>query len=206
MSKTSSKSGKAVSSLDAVNVSLVKDFQAVLNFSGEVNVFEKALGMLKAGTISVRGLKATIEQASEAGSLPTIKASHAQYFLQAEQVRALSGGKDKALKDVLNATIQAKREFGKEFDKAIEGATSFADLVAKTPKQGEKAKAGRKASSTEPLANMDAYISLFLGAKDLADIRPTNEAQWVEFLAFVKAISSSIKASHPAGKGLANVG
>jgi alkylhydroperoxidase family enzyme len=122
--------------------------------------------MLEAGSISVRGLKATIEAALVKGSLPTIKPSTAQYFKLSGKVRALSGGKDKALKDVLNATIQAKRQFGKEAEAKISEAKSFAELVKSTPKQGEKAKAERAtlADVKAVMATADGVIALALKA------------------------------------------
>ena len=77
---TSTKAPKAVTSADVVNSDLCAQFEAVLNLEAELSVFERAVSMLNAGTISVRGLKATIEKAQEKGALPTIKPSTAQYF------------------------------------------------------------------------------------------------------------------------------
>ena len=160
------KASKPVVSTDVVNVELQASFEAVLNLEAEIAVYEKALNMLEAGTISVRGLKATIEAAMVKGSLPTIKPSTAQYFKLSGKVRALAGGKDKALKDVLNATIQAKRQFGKEAEAKIADAKSFAELVKATPKQGEKAKAERAtlADVKAVMATADGVIALALNA------------------------------------------
>ncbi len=199
-----SKSSKVVSSLDVVNADLRASFEAVVNLEAEVAVYEKALTMLKAGTISVRGLKATIESAQEKGALPTIKPSTAQYFLLSGEVRALAGGKDKALKDVLNATIQAKRAFGKEAEGVINGSSSFAELVKATPKQGEKAKAGRKASAPVPVVdNVDAYVSFFLGATELTDFKVSNAQQWDKFINLVAKISEYNRRNHPSIKSKA---
>jgi len=199
-----SKSSKVLSSLDVVNVELRRSFEAVVNLEAEVAVYEKALTMLKAGTISVRGLKLTIESAQDKGALPTIKPSTAQYFLLSGEVRALAGGKDKALKDVLNATIQAKRAFGKKAEEVISGSTSFAELVKATPKQGEKAKAGRKASAPVPVVdNVDAYVSFFLGATELTDFKVSNAQQWDKFINLVAKISEYNRRNHPAIKSKA---
>jgi len=193
-----SKSSKVLSSLDVVNVELRVSFEAVVNLEAEVAVYEKALKMLKAGTISVRGLKLTIESAQDKGALPTIKPSTAQYFLLSGEVRALAGGKDKPLKEVLNATIQAKRAFGKKAEEVIAESASFAELVKATPKQGEKAKAGRKAS---PVAeSVDSFVSLFMGAKGLTDLKVENIDQWNSFLNLVGNISAYNKRNHPAVK------
>lgn len=194
---TKSKSGKAVSNLDVVNLDLKSQFEGVVNLEAEIKVYEKAVSMLEGKQISVRGLKATIEAAQEKGALPTIKPTTAQYFLDSAKVRALAGGKDKPLKAVLNATIQAKRMFGKEgFVSAVESAGTFAELVKITPKQGEKAKAKRK---TAPIAeSVDAYVSLFMGAKSLTDFKVSNKQEWDSFLNLVKRISDYNKATHPA--------
>jgi hypothetical protein len=158
------KVSKAVQSVDVVNADLRASFEAVLNLEAEIAVYEKAVSMLNAGTISVRGLKATIEASQEKGALPTIKPSTAQYFILSAKVRALAGGKDKALKDVLNATIQAKRAFGKSAEEVISGSKSFAELVKATPKQGEKAKAEKAtlADVKAVLAHADGVVALAL--------------------------------------------
>lgn len=168
--KKNVKASKAVTSLDVVNPDLKASFEAVVNLEAEISVYEKAVSMLNAGTISVRGLKATIEAAAEKGALPTIKPSTAQYFVLSSKVRALAGGSDKPLKAILNATIQAKRAFKNEALEKIESAKSFADLVKATPKQGEKAKADKAtvADFKAVLAHADGVVALAL--KSLRDL------------------------------------
>jgi hypothetical protein len=204
MAKKASKSGKAVSSLDVVNVQLQADFEGALNFEAELRAYEKAVRMLNSGEISVRGLKLTIEEASKAGSLPTIKPSTAQYFTASSKVRSLEGGKSKALKDVLNATIQAKRAFGKDFEAKVEGAKSFADLVKQTPKQGERAKAGRKSvKDAQGFESVDDLIEAFIvTAGEFEDITPKNPETWTKFLTIVEVMSKATRNSHPAGKAV----
>lgn len=194
-----SKSSKAVSNLDVVNADLKAQFEGVVNLEAEVVVYEKAVSMLNAGTISVRGLKMTIEAAQEKGALPTIKPTTAQYFLDSAKVRALAGGKEKPLKAVLNATIQAKRAFGKEgFEAKLGAVKSFAELVKATPKQGEKAKANRKASA--PVADVDGFVALFLGVRDLEGEALTikNVENFEKFQACVKMITEWNRRNHPA--------
>lgn len=160
------KATKALTSLDVVNPDLKASFEAVVNLDAEIKVYEKAVSMLNAGTISVRGLKATIEAAQEKGALPTIKPSTAQYFVLSSKVRALAGGKDKPLKAILNATIQAKRAFKAEASERIEASASFAELVKATPKQGEKAKAERAtlADVKAVMATADGVVAFALNA------------------------------------------
>jgi hypothetical protein len=164
--KKAVKVSKAVTSLDVVNPDLKASFEAVVNLEAEIAVYEKAVSMLNAGSISVRGLKATIEAAAEKGALPTIKPSTAQYFVLSSKVRALAGGSDKPLKAILNATIQAKRAFKNEALEKIEGSKSFAELVKATPKQGEKAKAERAtlADVKAVMATADGVVAFALNA------------------------------------------
>ena len=190
-----SKSGKVTSNKDVVNNDLKASFEAVVNLEAEIAVFEKAVTMLATGTISVRGLKATIESAQEKGALPTIKPTTAQYFTTASQVRALSGGKDKPLKTILNTTIQGKRAFGKQFGEKIAGAKSFAELASAIPSQGERAKAGRKAP--KELLTVDAYVAVFMGVRELDSLKVSNPDQWEKFLNLVKTISTANRANHP---------
>jgi len=191
---TKAKSGKVISNLDVVNADLRASFEGVVNLEAEIAVYEKAVSMLNAGSISVRGLKATIEAAQEKGDLPTIKPSTAQYFMLSSKVRALAGGKDKPLKAVLNATIQAKRQFGKEAEAKISEAKSFAELVKATPKQGEKAKASRKVVTADSI--MEKYIE---DIKALKNIAPTDAEIWTKFLALVDSQRKAIvsKSNHP---------
>lgn len=200
---TKSKNGKVTSSKDAINESLVKDFSSILNLEAEINFFEKAVLMLNTGVISVRGLKATIEKAEEVGTAPTIRISQVQYFVDSAEVRKLEGAKSQSLKAILNATIQAKRAYKKDFSAKLAEAQTFAQFVRAIPSQGERAKAGRKESKGETLANLDAYVSLFMGAKDLEDLSIQNHEQWADFCKFVGALIKAHKANHPTVKAVA---
>jgi hypothetical protein len=183
------KASKAVQSIDGINADLKASFEAVVNLEAELAVYEKAVSMLNAGTISVRGLKVTIESANERGALPTIKPSTAQDFLRSSVVRSLAGGKDKSLKDILNATIQARRSFGaKELDTRLESGEfkSFAELVKATPKQGEKAKAEKAtlADVKAVLAHADGVVALAL--KSLREL--SGEEALIKDVASAKAL------------------
>lgn len=155
-SKTSS---KVTSTNDNANAVLVGELVAVLNLEAEATWFDKATTMLAEGRISVRGLKATIEEAEKVGNAPTIKASHAQYLGSARSVRALKGGEGQSLKTVLNTTIQAKRAFGKDFASKVEASATFADFASIVPSQA-KQKATREAHHNEkaPIADANSLI------------------------------------------------
>lgn len=194
------KSGKVVSNLDVVNLDLKASFEAVVNLEAEISVYEKAVSMLNSGLISVRGLKATIEASMEKGALPTIKPSTAQYFAISSKVRGLEGAKSKALKEVLNTAIQAKRAFGKEAVEKIESAKTYAELVKSIPSQGERAKVARKSSA--PVADVDGFVAFFLGVRELEGEALTikNVENFEKFQACVKMITEWNRRNHPALK------
>ena len=194
------KNGKVVSNLDVVNLDLKASFEAVVNLEAEISVYEKAVSMLNSGLISVRGLKATIEASMEKGALPTIKPSTAQYFAISSKVRGLEGAKSKALKEVLNTAIQAKRAFGKEAVEKIESAKTYAELVKSIPSQGERAKVTRKSSS--PVADVDGFVAFFLGVRELEGEALTikNVENFEKFQACVKMITEWNRRNHPALK------
>ena len=195
------KATKAVSSLDVVNNDLKASFEAVVNLEAEISVYEKAVSMLNAQQISVRGLKATIEAAQEKGALPTIKPSTAQYFILSAKVRALAGGKDKPLKAVLNATIQAKRAFKSDAEAFINASKSFAELVNATPKQGERAKAGRKASPIEGLTADEIIERTLISLGELDNPFIENTVMAEALIKGLKALVNSSKSpNHPANR------
>lgn len=204
---------KEITSADVVNKDLVSAFNSALNFEAELSAFEKANSMLATGALSVRGLKVTIEAVD--GALPTLRASHAQYFALTQEVRTkLSGAKDKPLRDVLNATIQAKRakrevvneKTGKVssvsmFSELLEGSKTFAEFVKKTPKQGEKAKAEKAtlADFKAVLATADGTLALAL--RNLRELE--GEEALIKDVATAKALISVIQtgianSTHPA--------
>jgi hypothetical protein len=140
-------SGTANSSLDKMNDALVADFAKVVGGSlpAEMKVFEKACSMLETKKVGIAGLRASIEKANEIGSLPTIKPSHAQDFLNAKALRSLEGGQGQTLKALLNTAIQARKYFNGKEDKmnlaeALDFAETFVDLKESVPSQGEQKK------------------------------------------------------------------
>ena len=140
-------SSTANSSLDKMNDALVADFAKVVGGSlpAEMKVFEKACSMLETKKVGIAGLRASIEKANEIGSLPTIKPSHAQDFLNAKALRSLEGGQGQTLKALLNTAIQARKYFNGKDDKfnlaeALDFAETFEDLKESVPSQGEQKK------------------------------------------------------------------
>lgn len=189
---------KVESNLDSVNEKLRAQFEGVLNLEAEISVFDSAVSMLNAGSISVRGLKATIEAASEKGALPTIKPSTAQYFMNASKVRALKGGNSKALKDVLNVTIQGKRAFGKDFEANLESADDFDTFASSIPSQGERANAGRKTPKAE---NADQVIAEALKAWKELETHVIEDMESAKAFAEMLARAISFNArKHPSQK------
>jgi hypothetical protein len=158
---------KVITSLDVVNADLLAVFAGVVNGSlvAELGAYEKGVSMLRGGLISVRGLKLTIKEAVIAGNLPTLRASHSQDFLLSSVVRELKGGREATLKDLMNATVQA-RKWLKGSDKVAEAImagqfASFADLVKATPKQSTERK--------ETPKGIEAQISALLETMEAED-------------------------------------
>lgn len=198
---TSTKTSKAVTSADVVNSDLCAQLEAVINLEAELSVWVKMTAMLEAGTISVRGGKATLEKAEEKGMLPTMRVSQVQYFVPAKKVRSLKGAENKSLKETLNVTIQAKRAYGKEFQAKLDSAETFAQFAKEIPSQGERAKAGRKASAKVDAVTADAVISLAFGLwKELENHEIADMATAEKFAeSLARAIAYNRK-KHPSQK------
>ena len=157
-------------SKDMAHTSLVEGFKASLL---PVLVKEKALwlemvGYMGAETLSVRGCKATIEAVNaEAGALPTIAVSSAQYFLSAGVVHASVKGADSvSLYDLLNTTIQGTRKLGKKrFAELVEVASSFNALASTV----DKAPAKEKAEKAEKVEGIEGHLLALLGLLEAED-------------------------------------
>ena len=164
----------------------------------EVEIYESLLKGLNLGSLSVRGAKATIAEINEVGSLPSIAVTSCQYLLASEKVRGLEGGIDQPLKTLINVTIQGTRKLGKKrMAELIEAGGSFkdfADTIEATP--------AKEKAQTPKAEGIDALIKNFVDAfADLEDITPKDPELWNDFLAKVKAISTSVRAVHPSVKG-----
>ena len=187
----SSKNGKVTSNLDAVNKGLADALAGSLNLKGELAWYERATVLLTSGKISVRGMKATIEQAEQVGSAPTIRASHAQYLADSVAVRHLDGGHEQPLKNIINATIQAKRAFKKEFSAKVEEATSFESFVQGIPSQGEQKREAHHNEKEAKEADInDLLKALGLALKAKQEIKNIKEAEAVAYL-LAKALTAS---------------
>ena len=220
MAKKAKKASKAKttdSTKHEVNQGLKTQLEAIANLGieerleAEVVAYEKALVLLDSGALSVRGLKATIEEATDRGSLPTLAPSTAQYFRNSADVRALEGGRAKPLKEVMNVTIQGKRAFGAGFEEALEGSATFADFARKVKGAlATKAEAGRKSPKKEAPADIDGVVKAFIeGVHNLeapASLVVVDSPTWEKFLGMVQTMSQArqgalkhARAKHPAG-------
>jgi hypothetical protein len=147
---TSSK--KVVVTGDDINPTIGKAFAGVVGGSleGELKVWLEGVSLMARGVVTVRGMKATLEDTFEkVGVLPTLTTSSVQYWGKAHALYTLEGGKAKSLKELLRLAREvSSANNGKDgaptFAKAIEGKTL--DAVRKaTPTQGaQKKKAHHK--------------------------------------------------------------
>jgi len=159
---------KELSSIDFANKELAKGLSSTLNEKAQGEWFAKAVSMLNAQQISVRGLKATIVLAQDS---TWIKESHVPYFLKASALRSKDGGDKVALKKVITTVQDAKRAFGKEFDAKLEEAKTFAAFAKSIPARetttrGAGESADEKAISkkvAEIAVDADAVIALAMG-------------------------------------------
>ena len=193
-----------------INDELVRELSASFNVNLEKVWWVKARKMVEGGSISVRGLKATIKKVEDTfGRAPTLRSTWSQYFEDAFKVEDLEGGKAQPLTAILNLTIQATRKAGGRdgFAKVIEGVKSFAELskkVEKLPKKesnssGEPSVADLKAG----LAHADGVILIALTALralsgDEALIQDFAKAE--ELAKVLKAITANSRAvavAHP---------
>ena len=197
-SKSKQETPKSDNPADGVNTELVSKFQSALNFQAELSAYERAIVLLRGGVVSAKGIKLSLEVASADGSLPTLKPSHAQYFLLSSAVRELEGAKSKSLKDVLNVTIQGKKNFGAQgFPALIASSSSFDDLASKIPAQVKSGTGTR-----QDIKNMDDLTIYFVDkARTFDDLLPKNPKAWENFRAMVTAIENAIRANHPSAKG-----
>ena len=160
----------AVSSKDMAHTSLVQDFKTSLLpvIEKEKALWLEMVGYMVAETLSVRGCKATIEAVNaEAGALPTIAVSSAQYFLSAGMVHNMVKGADSvSLSDLLNTTIQGTRKLGKKrFTELVEVASSFKALSSTV----EQAPAKEKAEKAEKVEGIDGHMLALLGLLEAED-------------------------------------
>lgn len=149
---------KEVRSIDLVNADLVKSLRGTLNEDALAVWFDSACEMLEAQKISVRGLKATIEEADV-----WLAPSKVQYFKNGAKVRALKGGENQTIKKVLTTTEDAKRAFGDEFEAKLESAKSFADFAKQIPPREKQTRGAGTQTADEKavsdLKDIDAGIS-----------------------------------------------
>lgn len=176
----------------ALGVDLIRN-----ELGSEIAIYEDLCTGLNLGALSVRGAKATILEINKVGSLPSIALTSCQYLLTSEKVRALAGGEDQPLKNLINVTIQGSRKLGKKGILAeIEKGESFAELEKTIEETPDKPKV-----QSPKAEGIDALLKVFVdGFVTLEDITPKDSELWADFLAKVKAISGSVRAGHPSVK------
>lgn len=209
--------------INAVNDNYASAFISFIQegLSTETSIWEEMTSDHLIGLISVRGMKATIEKVNaEAGALPSIASSGAQYFADTVKVRNLQGGKDVPLKVAINVTTQGVRKLGKEaFLEAVGKASTFSALASKVEKAPAKEKADRTNTPKVDIADLDGLITFALGAikgfqegddaGDLLAIKKVADAEslvtslqfFIRSAKAVQALTSEVDASivrHPA--------
>ena len=184
----------ANSALVDLGVNLIKN-----ELGTEAEIFKGLVSGLTAGSLSVRGGKATIEAINQVGELPSIAVTSVQYLLTANSLTLLEGGATKPLKAVIGVATQGERKFGKkEFTAKIAEASSYAEVASAV----ENAPAREKASGSTKVKDIDGAMEQFLKAlEDLEDITPKSAEISAEFFEKVNAIKLAVRSTHPAVKG-----
>ena len=151
------KKEKVLTSADVANDELVAGLVSTLNESAQVAWFLKAVNYLDNGVVSVRGLKATINKATDSTWL---KESHVPYFKTAHLLRAKSGGDKVALKKVITTVQDAKRAWkADEFAQKFDSAKTFKEFADSIPARDKTRGANKKTASEktpEIIANLTA--------------------------------------------------
>jgi hypothetical protein len=156
---------KELTSIDFANKELAKGLSATLNEKAQGEWFAKAVAMLQNQEISVRGLQATIELASDSTWL---KESHVAYFINGAKLRAKDGGDKVALKKVITTVQDAKRAFGKDFDAKLESAKTFNAFAKSIPPREPNTRGAGETADEKALAvkledlDMDGLVEVML--------------------------------------------
>lgn len=171
-SKTSkAKQGKSVTviadDINAVDSLIADQFKSFIEegLSTEVEIWERMVAKHLVGGISVRGMKATLDEVSLVGALPSIASTTAQYFADTVTVRNLEGGKEAPLKATLNVTIQGVRKLGKaRFLEVVGKASTFSALAKTVESTPAKEKAEGTPKGLPTITDLDGLVTFALGA------------------------------------------
>lgn len=131
---------EAVKVQDMINTELYAELSGVVSGSleAELEIFNSMVALMPA-SLSVRGAQATIAKVEEdCGSLPSIKSSHTQEFINTYALRALKGGEKSTLLIAVNICVQGRKKLNaKKFGAMLkEEGQTFAkvqEVIAKAP-------------------------------------------------------------------------
>ena len=132
----------------------------------EIEIYEGFIASLASGALSVRGVKATIDEINVVGALPSIAVTSVQYFEATEAVRQLDGGKEQPLVKVIGVATQGTRKLGKAdfMAKVAEGGT-----YSKLAKHIENLPAKEKAEKAPKVEGIDGHLLALLGLLEAED-------------------------------------
>jgi len=139
---------QAVKVQDMINTELYAELSGVVSGSleAELEIFNSMVALMPA-SLSVRGAQATIAKVeADCGSLPSIKSSHTQEFINTSILRALKGGEKSTLLVAVNICVQGRKKMNaKPFGAMLkEEGMTFAkvqDTIAKAPAKPKQERA-----------------------------------------------------------------
>ena len=131
---TASKNGKVTTTkngvnIDLANLALASKLQGTLNLAGEFEVYLELDRLNAEGLLSVRGIRATLEEVEKVGSAPSMRSDYAQQFPLVREMRKLKGAEGKTLKELFNLAVQGRKAFGTEgMADTVAGSKTLAGL------------------------------------------------------------------------------
>ena len=184
-SKTTATPSKAIKASSEADASLVKEFQAVVGGSleSEFKAFWKLHSQVAKGLLSVRGAKATIQEAEKVGSLPSFSSSWAEHILTVGVLSKIEGGKEASLKRLFSVSTQGRKVHQAQgFNDLIAKGLTLEELEATIPAQGQRGEGKKtadekKADEAKPVTVSDLIAQLGGALKGGAKIEDTKKAR-----------------------------
>ncbi len=168
---------KIVVTGDDLNPALNKAFGDVVGSSldKEMLVWITGVDLMARNIVTVRGMQVTLENViSEKGNLPTLTTSSVQYWAKAFELRKLSGGDKKTLKQLFQLAREASNFVNaSNKGKPKKEAKSFADVItgksieqvrSAVPTQGEAKKRKPSTAKNTKYTEKDVPVDTLLEA------------------------------------------
>jgi len=185
MAKTTTATPSKAKASSEADVSLVREFEAVVGGSleSEAKAFWKLHSQVAQGLLTVRGAQATIKEAEKLGSLPSFVSAWAEHILTVGILAKIEGGEGAPLKRLFAVSTQGRKVHKAEgLNALISQGLTLEEIEATIPKQGERG-AGKKTGAekdkeeVKPVTVSDLIAQLGGALKGGAKIEDTKKAR-----------------------------